>query len=443
MKSMKIQVEKKKEGNNAVANGRMFLLFALIFAVIFITITFAKPSSKVNENSNLVSTTNSRATPDCSICEAALLASNERTLELEKRMLEVEQRLVDADKKLLQFHDPESPNSEAVDVTAAKIAEVEAETRAVDAEKRAVDAEKRAVDAEQRAVDAEIKETSALRGGAAEINVLAPMLSRVIAPVAITSQTFAKNPGARKAHVSKCAGARFEMFVHDPALCKFISAQLLAGGWECQIINPIAKVMTQHPGESFMDIGSNIGAFSLTFAHLGYRVFAFEAMQYNAELQVASIGSFPMKGELNLFNTAVASETGGELCVHPTGSVGNSNSGNGQVSPGPCKAGDEIVPSYAIGDIMKQYSDVCIAAMKIDVEGYEGHALRGAESLFTNGCPPCAVFFEYNKEYTLKAGLPARVVFDFLSKRGYVCSHITGGDWKCLNKSPEQQQRCH
>merc|ERR1719487_2487490 len=102
----------------------------------------------------------------------------------------------------------------------------------------------------------------------------------------------------------------------------------------------------------------------------------------------------------------------------------------------------EIVPAYTIDDIMSQYPDVCIAVMKIDVEGYEGHALRGAKSLFMNGCPPCAVFFEYNKTYTLKAGLPERVVFDFLNKRGYTCSLISGRDWQCLNNSPEQQQRC-
>lgn len=275
----------------------------------------------------------------------------------------------------------------------------------------------------------------------ASVRTISPMRPRSVTPLAITPQTFARNPDARQAHVYKCAGVEFDMFVHNPKACRYMSRYLMNGGWECHVIDQAATEMARHPGESFMDVGSNVGAFSLTFAHLGYRVFAFEPMMYNAELQAASMGSFPMKGELNLFNTAVAATTGGELCIHAENHDAF-NSGNGQISPGPCTAGDETVPSFAIGDIMKQYPGVCVAVLKIDIEGYEGHALRGAEYMFTGECPPCTVFLEYNKKFTVRSGVRVLEVFGFFKKHGYQCKFISGDDWRCDNESSQHQKRC-
>lgn len=147
----------------------------------------------------------------------------------------------------------------------------------------------------------------------------------------IAEATLPNNPHAQIAHVRNCAGTSFDMFVHDPKNCIHISKALLAGGWECHIINPIAAMMKHRPDEYFMDIGSNIGAFSLTLAHTGAKVLAFEAMQYNVELQSAPVGTMldsSRQQHPHLFHVAVAPETGGELCIHPTASSKNENTGS-------------------------------------------------------------------------------------------------------------------
>lgn len=261
----------------------------------------------------------------------------------------------------------------------------------------------------------------------------------------LTKKTFEKNPTARKAHVHKCAHAAFDMFVHDPALCKFISKNLLAGGWECHIINDLARNMK--PGEAFMDIGSNVGAFSLTLGHLGYTVYAFEAMDFNVELQRASIGTFPMKGKVNLFQMAISEKTGGELCIsaapdaHP-----DVNQGNGQIHPGPCGAGDEVIPSVAIDDVLDSFpEDDCFYAVKADIEGYETFAFRGASRMFAGKCPPCLVYMEYNhiyEDYLQNLGLEERAAFKFLEANGYECEALARTDYKCTNRKPEQKHRC-
>lgn len=258
-------------------------------------------------------------------------------------------------------------------------------------------------------------------------------------------KTFPLNPNAFVAHVNKCAGVSFDMFVHDPNVCTYISKSLLNGGWECYIMDQIAADMQCGHNEIFMDIGSNIGAFSLTMANLGHTVFAFEAMQYNIELQQASLGTFlDRNGNVHLFHMAASDESGGEVCIHPA-PEGNStqNRGNGQVYPGPCAANDERIPRLTINEVVSNYNDVCVRALKIDVEGYETKALRGASNLFLGKCPPCVVYMEYTELYTIRAGVSAKAAFDFLKRHGYTCSNIEHSDWKCVNILPAQHSRCH
>jgi len=278
-------------------------------------------------------------------------------------------------------------------------------------------------------------------------SVLQPLTGRLVPNTLITPTTFPNNPLAQVAHVWKCADTRFDMFVHNPADCRYISKGLLEGGWECHMIDQIAALMGQHRDEYFMDIGSNIGSFSLTLAHAGAKVLAFEAMQYNAELQSASLGTLLPPGRqhlLRLFHAAVAPVTGGELCVHPVGNA-NENKGNGQVYNGPCRAGDEAVPRYAIDDLMAgqpDLSNACVFAVKADVEGYEALAFQGAKNMFTGRCPPCAVFMEYQEAYTLKATGDARAAFHVLEKYGYTCALLQDSDYKCAMALPQHAARC-
>lgn len=264
----------------------------------------------------------------------------------------------------------------------------------------------------------------------------------------ITTATFPLNPRAQVAHVHRCAAVRFSMFVHDPAHCRFLSRDLLAGGWECPIIEQIVAAMSRAGrDEYFMDIGSNIGAFSLTLAHSGARVLAFDAMAYNTELQVASAGTFLPPEYLKqrrwrLFHAAVAPRTGGVLCVHPTQA---DNAGNGKVYDGPCKKGDEATPRFAIDDLMAaqpDLADACVYVVKADVEGFEGPAFRGASAMFSGRCPPCLVFMENFPKFSLEATGDARDAFHVLSGHGYACEPLGNYNYRCANTLPEHATRC-
>ena len=187
--------------------------------------------------------------------------------------------------------------------------------------------------------------------------------------------------------------------------------------------------------EHFMDIGANIGTWSLAAAHAGRAVVSFEPLEYNTEILAASAnGSF---GSLNLrlFKAAVGSADQDAMCVRePLGA--DRNRGNGQLAPlSECagtklgyKAAAEIVKVRSIDSLLGDSGvHVCFGVAKIDVEGYEYAALKGARSVFEGRCPPCAIFLEYNQQYHLRAAGNNTALFEYLVKeKGYVCLKYGG-----------------
>jgi FkbM family methyltransferase len=238
------------------------------------------------------------------------------------------------------------------------------------------------------------------------------------------------------------------MFVHDPAKCIYISRGLIAGGWECGTISAIINIMKRKPDGDrgyFMDIGANIGSLSLAVAHSGFNVVAFEAMTFNVELQQASAGTFPPGGKLHLFHTALSSGDGKEMCVAAAkGGEPIVNTGNGQLTFN-CDPSSEHVSLRSIDSILSQDKTLngeCFSVIKADIEGFESLAFEGAINIFTGPCPPCAVFFEYNKEYTLMATNVERAPFDFLNAYGYSCEFVEGADYRCNLETSPYKARC-
>jgi 2-polyprenyl-3-methyl-5-hydroxy-6-metoxy-1,4-benzoquinol methylase len=105
----------------------------------------------------------------------------------------------------------------------------------------------------------------------------------------------------------------FPMFVHDPKICRFISGEILSRGhWEPQLtLELLEHLGPPSSGRVFLDIGSNIGWFSLTAAAAGHRVIAIDALRTNVELLMRSISANPQFQELiEVFHYAVSSSGG-------------------------------------------------------------------------------------------------------------------------------------
>jgi FkbM family methyltransferase len=173
------------------------------------------------------------------------------------------------------------------------------------------------------------------------------------------------------------------------------------------------------PGGTFVDVGANIGWFSLLAASIvgpSGSVLAVEPNLRNCELLAASRAR-------NGFNridvvAGAASDAGGWLALETDAS-------NGRVIPlGPVSARTEpvrcsyAVPAFTLDALLADRGLDAVDAVKVDVEGVEARVFAGAERLLAERRPP-VVFEWYPAALRSTGGVDPRVPLGLLRQHGY------------------------
>lgn len=149
------------------------------------------------------------------------------------------------------------------------------------------------------------------------------------------------------------------------------------------------------PSGTFLDIGGNLGYYSLLFAKYGWRVITVEPMPHNVAAINASLCLNPdIRHRITLVNTALSSRTTGMCGIR---SRGDRNVGNGiLLCPVDCSThGRQIrhhnlkcadtVPLTTLDRVLAALRPASIDVVKVDIEGSECDMLTGARSLFRGG----------------------------------------------------------
>ena len=89
------------------------------------------------------------------------------------------------------------------------------------------------------------------------------------------------------------------------------------------------------------------------------------------------------------------------------------------------------VPVVRIDDVV--HEDVWL--LKMDLQGYEWHALSGASRLFTTHTV-AHVFTEYTPRLLRAAGVHPRALVDLLKHHGMICFDVRPGDGRRVAKEP-------
>lgn len=135
------------------------------------------------------------------------------------------------------------------------------------------------------------------------------------------------------------------------------------------------------PGQTCLDVGANIGAWVIQFAHLvgpTGRVVAFEPNPGARAVLERHVALNHTGGVVRVVPVAVGAEAG-EVTFFAAGSDGMSRIGS--PNPGLAEASRPIpVPVVALGPWCGE-NGVVPDWMLIDVEGFEGHVLAGAADL--------------------------------------------------------------
>lgn len=146
---------------------------------------------------------------------------------------------------------------------------------------------------------------------------------------------------------------------------------------------------------TFMDIGANMGFYTLLFAHAGFRVVSLEPLEHNRRAIEASLCLNPvLASRVQLVPVALGLPVGESACVIESTTV--NNRGNGVMRCGPGMAcgrqGRKLCESVALRRLDDVLADPHLGidrvdVVKVDIEGAECDMLAGGRRLFDRWRP--------------------------------------------------------
>jgi FkbM family methyltransferase len=160
---------------------------------------------------------------------------------------------------------------------------------------------------------------------------------------------------------------------------------VFAGAWERSEVESILHALRDArrrgtPSPAFLDIGANLGVFTLTVAALGYNVVAFEGMRRNQEALYASLCATPALLErVTLFPYALGDADATCTMFSSARNVADGHAACTSAERAAMEAAAyverDVVVSVKLGDFMR---GVAVHVLKMDVEGFEPKVLAGA-----------------------------------------------------------------
>jgi len=220
---------------------------------------------------------------------------------------------------------------------------------------------------------------------------------------------------------------------------RFVGSRLLSGGGRmiCGFDVPYEAMVWAHqeeerelralqmllsPGDHFVDCGANVGLWSLVAAgRVGAtgRVTAFEPNPHAHQRLIQNISASGDVGKrITVLHVAVASRAG--FVSFETGAQHNL----GRIVGGDHRAGEACIRVPAV-TLDEQLGDVPVRALKLDIEGGEAPALRGAAHILTTQRP--WVWAEFNVAANGTNRIGGWEVYTLLREHGYSCRRIANG----------------
>lgn len=133
-----------------------------------------------------------------------------------------------------------------------------------------------------------------------------------------------------------------------------------------------------------VDVGANIGYYTLLLAKICKKVYAIEPDKMCFEILLKNIKENNLKNVVAI-NKAVSDKSGKEKFIVDSENLGNSRLG----------IGNETVETIKLDDLIKEKIDL----IKIDVQGHEPLVIAGTKSIIAKYSP--ILFMEFNGDYKI------------------------------------------
>ena len=218
--------------------------------------------------------------------------------------------------------------------------------------------------------------------------------------------------------------------IHDPANDIFISASIDMGRtWEPEIVTRVKEILEEDPRLGLLDIGANIGQFSLLAARMGRPVVAVEAYIRHVEMIHKSVVLNELEQNFTLIYNAVSDE-------HNTVALSFKKENMGAIRVIESNFRSETMPRLAVNECLGTGSHVNTITMddllevinfehaivKLDIEGYEPRVMTQSALLLSRIHIPYiitewALLRTQQQEYQVEL---VHSMLDIMSSHGYV-----------------------
>ena len=200
-------------------------------------------------------------------------------------------------------------------------------------------------------------------------------------------------------------------------LIDVIERSLHVGGeWDRHVLEALRVHL--RPGDTFVDVGANIGYFTLFASRLvgtSGRVVAIEPAQGNLA-RLCDHLAMNQSANVLVVSTAAGSSHGVPFLHLPT----PNNNGAANLRPAVGGAGHAVFQAPL--DELFESCDVRPQLIKLDIEGFELEALRGLKRTLERHAP--VVVCELTNEFLHEIGQDARELLQFMESLGYRCRSL-------------------
>jgi FkbM family methyltransferase len=210
------------------------------------------------------------------------------------------------------------------------------------------------------------------------------------------------------------------------------------GVYDDHVIAELIRVIT--PGSTVLDIGANIGWYTIAFARAAQRnckVVAFEPIPANVKRLQQNIAANSVHAQVEVVPVAL-SDTAGQRVAFSVETDGGSETGNA-IMVGALDGGhtaNAYATTATLDEYIERYPIDCCPIIKIDVEGAELLVLRGGEQFLRKYTP--IVYAEFNRHWAAQFGYDMRDIEAFAGRLGYRVQQRGSGDLfnYVLSRSP-------
>ena len=170
-----------------------------------------------------------------------------------------------------------------------------------------------------------------------------------------------------------------------------------------------------------LDVGANVGLYTVPLARKAGRVFAFEPLPANYERLGKNVSANNLDSSVACLPTALGA-TNGTIVLEPT-SPGGRTGNAAQAQPG-SPTGVEV-PIRRLDDVALELGVRQCDVVKVDIEGGELEFLRGGEQFLREHMP--VIYLELNGIHMSRFGWSTADLLDLIARWGYRPVVLRGG----------------